>query len=349
MKETIKKLNRSGRSHSGKIRIPYSLMRLKTMRDGRERKLNTTALTAMAAIFSFSEGENVADFTCRELSERYNVSKSSAMRSVKSALEAGIIKRMDKVSKYKFEGEKGEDGFLLIEEWAYFAEFDCGNGKNENLLHNDVRVLFYILSFCRHQKGAPIFRASYGYIAERLNIAKNTVIAAVKKLKAAGLIRVSGRAWNGHSHMTFSANEKALATAKNEVIRRAKVASKGIDDLNAKTEFERYYAHLRAVAEDRAEKMNEKARSDKAYRVAEQELRALEIDIAKAEYQGKIDIRDLLLERQRTAQKRRSERLAAMGLTDDDLRPHYNCTKCSDTGFIPDGHMCDCYPSRRRP
>lgn len=349
MAEAAKKLNRSGRSHSGKIRIPYSLMRLKAMRNGRERKFNATGLTSLAAVFSFSEGENVADFTRRELSERYHLSKSSAERSLRAALEAGLIKRMDRVSKYKFMGEKGDDGFLLIEDWAYFAEFDFGNRKKENLLHNEVRVLFYLISFCRNQKGAPLFRASYSYIAQRLNLSKNTIISAVKRLKSAGLIRMSGRAWNGHTRATFSVNEKALKAARNEVIRRAKAPSTVTQDFNARVDRERYYAHLRAVADDRANRMQEKARSDEAYRNAEQELRKLDLEIAKAQHQAKEDLLELLLERQRAAQKQRSERLAAMGMTDEDLRPLYNCTKCSDTGFLPDGRSCDCFPSRRRP
>ena len=29
--------------------------------------------------------------------------------------------------------------------------------------------------------------------------------------------------------------------------------------------------------------------------------------------------------------------------TEADFTPRYACTKCSDTGFLPDGKMCDCY------
>ena len=346
MTNTAKKLNRAGRSHSGNIRIPYSLMRSTTTRNGRERKLSASLLTATAAIFSFSEGDKIADFTCRELSERYNLSKSSAERAIKAALDAKIVKRLNKISQYKFEGEKGEDGFLLIEEWAYFAEFEFGSRRG-NLSQNDVRVLFYILSLCRSQKGAPIWRASYSHIARRLNLSKNTVIAAVDELKAAKLIYTSGRSWNGHTKMTFSVNEKALSAAKSETIRRAKTISTEIQSANARTDRDRYYAHLQAIAEAPAEKARTRARSDEAYRTAEQELRELDLEIARAEYQGKADIRALLLDRQRAAQERRRERLEAMGLTDDDLRPRYNCVKCSDKGYLPNGAACDCYPTRR--
>ena len=38
------------------------------------------------------------------------------------------------------------------------------------------------------------------------------------------------------------------------------------------------------------------------------------------------------------------ERLDAMNLTPEDLVVHHRCMKCSDTGFLPNGRMCDCYP-----
>lgn len=40
-------------------------------------------------------------------------------------------------------------------------------------------------------------------------------------------------------------------------------------------------------------------------------------------------------------QKRIHEILTTHGLTEDYLKPHYNCDKCSDTGFV-DGIMCSC-------
>lgn len=343
---TAKKLNRSGRSYSGKTRIPYNFMRLTTMRNGKECKLSASKLIAMAAIFSYSEGEKVAEFTARKLSEIYGISKSSSERFIKFALEAGLIKRLDKVSRYKCTLEKGADGFLIVEDWAKYAEFEFGNGEKDYLSLNEIKVLFYIVSYCRKMKAPPLWKDSYNSIARRLNIAANTVKAAVKRLKRAGLIRVSGRSWNGHTKMTFSVNEKALAEAKSEVIRRAKSMARQSKEENARND---YYKHLRSVEEERAEHMKEKALADEVYNQAVTELRKLDLEIAKAEVR-KSDNLSRLLERQRTAQKQREERLAAMGLTDDDLRPLYHCTKCSDTGKLADGTYCDCYPAwRQRP
>ena len=29
--------------------------------------------------------------------------------------------------------------------------------------------------------------------------------------------------------------------------------------------------------------------------------------------------------------------------TEEDLKPKYSCNKCNDTGYLPNGKMCDCY------
>ena len=49
---------------------------------------------------------------------------------------------------------------------------------------------------------------------------------------------------------------------------------------------------------------------------------------------------------QETARQIMAQRLHAMNLTPDDLLPHYACAKCRDTGYLPDGRPCDCYPER---
>lgn len=43
-------------------------------------------------------------------------------------------------------------------------------------------------------------------------------------------------------------------------------------------------------------------------------------------------------------EKRRQKILSAHGLTGDDLKIHYLCEKCKDTGYI-DGHPCECLKS----
>ena len=40
----------------------------------------------------------------------------------------------------------------------------------------------------------------------------------------------------------------------------------------------------------------------------------------------------------------RRQALLRLGIREEDLSPRYECSKCSDTGFLPNGKVCDCYP-----
>ena len=343
MAETAKQLNRAGRSHSGRLRIPYSLMQLKLMRDGKERKLSAKQLTALGAIHSFSEGKNVADFTGREMSERYRMSESSARRSIKFALEAMLIQRMDKVSKYKFEGESGDDGFLMVEEWAYHAKFE----KIGYLTVSEIYVLFYVISQCRNRKGAAIWKGSDRHIARRLKFSPSTVGSAIERLTQAGVVITSGKAQNKYTRTTYSINEQALQAVKNDVVKRAKGMSEERKAAETRAEIERFYVPRREAALDRVNAIRARARADEEYRNAENDLNALNLDIAKAEY-NHLPTLPALLDQKREKEAIRSARHEVLGITEEDFLPRYYCAKCSDTGYLPDGRMCDCYPRGRR-
>ncbi len=105
---------------------------------------------------------------------------------------------------------------------------------------------------------------------------------------------------------------------------------------------ERYYAALHEQALDRAEKMRKKASQNEEFRRAESEMKECEIALARAEVYDSQKLPDL----RRTLQElkeRRKNALQAVGITESDLLPNYVCKKCSDTGFMKDGRMCDCY------
>ncbi len=327
--------------------MPYTVMSQTTLRNGKERKLSAAQRVTTAAIFSFSTGKKSADFTFRELSERYRISESSAFRAIRAALDGGLVKRKEKVSEYDFEGEAGDDGFLLVREWLYFAIFDFF-GSKEYLSHNEVLVLSYLMSQCRNHKGAAIWRASRRHISRRLNLSPTTVSKSIERLKDAGLIKASGTAKNKHTRETFSIVNAALDKAKNDVVKRVKSKSWEVKEANARADRESYYAHLHTAAVERAEKIKARARADEAYRAADDDVRKLDIEIAKAQV-GSLPTLPFLIERQRAAQARRAEHLAAMNLTENDLLPVWSCKKCSDSGFLPDGRACDCYPTRGRP
>ncbi len=111
---------------------------------------------------------------------------------------------------------------------------------------------------------------------------------------------------------------------------------------DARSDREHYYAVLQAQANERAERAKAIADGDEAFRTAEAAIRKGEIELARAEVFSPESVPDLLkaLSEQRA---KRASALNRLHLTEQDFTPAYTCKKCSDTGFLPDGRMCDCY------
>ncbi len=105
---------------------------------------------------------------------------------------------------------------------------------------------------------------------------------------------------------------------------------------------ERFYSIRRQKAEDSAERIRQKAMLDETFAEAEREIKRTEPALARAEVKGEdtAALEKVLA----AAKKRRAFAMLRLRLTESDLRPKYACKKCSDTGFLPDGHPCDCYP-----
>ncbi|MDE6411836.1 MAG: DnaD domain protein [Clostridia bacterium] len=105
---------------------------------------------------------------------------------------------------------------------------------------------------------------------------------------------------------------------------------------------ERYYAALHEKALDRAEKMRKKAAQNEEFRKAESEMKECEIALARAEVYDSEKLPSLR-QTLEEIKERRIKALQAVGIQESDLLPNYVCKKCSDTGFMKDGRMCDCY------
>ena len=84
------------------------------------------------------------------------------------------------------------------------------------------------------------------------------------------------------------------------------------------------------------------AEKDPAFAAAEKAIKKDEIELAKAEVFSPADL-PAIRERIQAARRSRAEALKKLGIQEADLMPRYACPKCSDTGFLPDGRMCDCY------
>lgn len=109
-----------------------------------------------------------------------------------------------------------------------------------------------------------------------------------------------------------------------------------------RSDREQHYALLRARAEEKAERAKKQANENEAFRTAEAAIRKGEIELARAEVFSPEKVPDLKSDLLQWRAMRESA-LTLLHLTERDFAPVYECEKCSDTGFLPDGRMCDCY------
>ena len=111
-------------------------------------------------------------------------------------------------------------------------------------------------------------------------------------------------------------------------------------------EREHYYAVLRQKAQERAESNRRIAESDKAFSQSDSLIKRKEIELARAEVFSPAAA-EALRKELTVAKEQRRAALKKLSLSEADLTPEYQCSKCSDTGFLPDGRACDCYPAKQ--
>lgn len=350
-------------SQEKSLRIPHALRNIRIKVDGKDRKLNGSELKALAATFTFSSEETTTEFTYSKLYKQYHFSPVSAGRAVRAAIKAQLIERDGGIHNYKLtdgvwqllnddaakkaekKGKKVEDAqisFLRIENWIYYADFD-----GRYLTNKEIEVLFYLVSFTNN--GQRVFQCSNRFIARGLNCSSRTVNKAVDALKKIGLIEYRVKARNGKILTDFSVKDNFLRNKKKAVMAARKKAIAAAKELDERAAFELYHSENRRRAEARAESMIERANADEQYRLADADMRALEVQVAKAEVFNP-SVLDELIRRLKSAKMIRAERLTALQMTEEDLKPRYTCTQCFDTGYLPNGKVCGCYPEGgRRP
>ena len=209
------------------------------------------------------------------------------------------------------------------------------------------------------------FEATVRQFAKMLGLAVSTTQSAIDGLIHCDLIhrnakeksksRLSKSTYHADSE-TVREIRKLVEAAKNRAKekREAKISKEqppereklpqAVIDANARSDRDRYYATLRQKAEQAVSSVKERLEREPEYKEAERENRALEIQAAKAEFE-----KDDLTLRKITRRRRElyaimKKIMADLGYTDEDLKPKYRCTRCSDTGYKSNGKACSCYP-----
>lgn len=340
------------------VRIPYEFY---------GHKLPRRELLMLGKVFSFSKkGEE--DVVCRAkyttLAKDFRCSVRTIGRAVRRLSEKGLIEFVGAgdakraTSKYRYVGADCGKGHSRVDLYLLHTEFEIRNVGTRYLTVSEAIVLCYMKTHCENPRKKR-FSGTVRSIAKNTSLSPTTVQSAIDVLLRAELISRAGdeKAVNGSSQSIFHVNEKLLRKAEKAFKKEMTPTSapkdkpqwqKNIDDIDAKAERERYYSRLKYKAEDVAERHKARLMQDAEYSAALSILNKTAASVARAELSGdKNELRDLIYRRSK-AQAIMQKRMKALGIAEADITPRYRCVKCSDSGFLPSGKACDCYPLKER-
>ncbi len=138
----------------------------------------------------------------------------------------------------------------------------------------------------------------------------------------------------------------AGTSSSTKTVYRSEYTNPSIEAANAKAERERYYSLLREKAQSKADRALKKANANLRFKELTAALAKMEISLAKAEVFEPEKLPSLKAEQAELLTEKEAL-LTSMGISQEQLLPHYTCAKCKDTGFLPSGAACDCYPLQK--
>ncbi len=136
------------------------------------------------------------------------------------------------------------------------------------------------------------------------------------------------------------------SSSQKNTFSRGEYVNPSIEAANAKSARERYYSLLREKAQSRVDKTLKKANANPRFKEITAELAKMEISLAKAEVFEPQKL-PALKDTQKALLAEKTALLQEMGIEQKELLPQYVCEKCKDTGFLPSGVACDCYPRKK--
>lgn len=365
--------NATVQQNKGFIMRPYAFFKAQ---NGRTPSSAETMLEGL--VYSFEVAGKVCKMGYARICERFGLSRSTLSRKFKRLTEKGSIsvKRSGQgCSQYTYELDANRNTAHVRTEDVFFtAQFEIkernGEKYERTLKLSEIDVLSLI--YTHTWDGKRPFVGSHKEIAALLGgYAEETICRAVSVLKKARLIShklvrngsflehhffVKMKALRKYGITRSSLNQEQKAEKKAEKAKQAEEQKKNafvpkhIQDINAKSERERFYALRREAAISAAEGYLNKANKDERFKWVACELSRIELDLAKAEVFEPAKL-PAIQSRKETLLKERRIILGRLGIEESKLREetHYRCKKCADTGFLPDGTQCDCYKPGEKP
>lgn len=338
---------------AGFTRLPYSMLKLST--DG-GRRMRGRAADILGLIHSFSSAEENPDASCKlsysGFQKILNVSHATVARQLKKAFENGLITKDTSNpfhNTYTFAGTLPKKPYITIEHYLYYMRFDFRDGKPPRTLTDSERkILCHIKTHCDNEEGDGTCRGSERGFAAALGISKNTAQKGLANLIKARLIYYAARGKNNYQRSAYKYTQRRLR-ASQKAYKKMSNAAKRDAGTDERIERERFYTARQEQESARVNRIRAILNADPIYAKLEAEHRPLGKSIAFAELYNPGDVA-ALKRRETDLAARMSARMAALGVSEADLKPRYHCAKCNDTGFtVKDGRLCDCYPGRPSP
>lgn len=321
----------------------------------------------LLASFSGKEDENgnksTFSGTRAMIKDLIGNSPATFSRNMRQLKDAELVTRKG-MSTYEFEQKKVKDD----KKWSCPFEIktrkfkmtdDDGNVFSRTLTPGACLSYSYFytkLSTNSHKASIDI---TYKKVAAELGIDETTVADGMKQLRWAKLIYFpngfvgknrykKSKVCLRRSWPWFRKEQDYRENKRN--VKNYASATAAKEPKNGAITRDSYYDELQAV---------NKAKADEAYETAltYEEFRALENVIAELNF----DYRKTLITDSARAEElsqrisvlnlQRSEVLESIGMTDEQFEPEYyaKCSKCKDTGWLPNGHACKCFKRRKAP
>lgn len=330
-------------------RLPLSIYR---------KRLSPSSVAFAGKIFTFTD--NVGEHDCRltydVVREEFGVCRQTIANGIKRLSLTGQISRIDRDMKgtaFRYIGDLQGKQYDVVPQYFYTAEI-CLRGEDlwRKMTHSEIRVLARMMTACADwrnggnaRSGGGIYKASLKELSRVLGLSETSVKRAIYALMRARLIfREKGKnRFKNSEYRVASCLYEYQGYQKKTKKQRKETVSAQAEAVNARAERERYYAKLQELAQNRVDKYMAIANKNARFRAVTLDLSKLELAMAKAEL---YDVENVaaLRGKKMALQAERRQLLVDMNLSEELLRPNWKCRYCEDTGYLPNGKQCTCFP-----
>lgn len=298
-------------------------------------------------VFSFTGARQNCHRTYKSFGNRVGASRATVGRALRAGKAQELIAN-DKEKGYVCNLDKVQgDDFLRVLDWVITEEFKVRKNVTRRLLPSERSVYSFLYTRCANgKKRNKVCTVSIAEIAAALCLCERTVQRALWALIRAGLIfrPLKDKGVNAYKKSRYTLNFKIIKAHEKEA-KKKKQAKPAAEPPQPKTfaEIEQTYADKRTRAELIAERNLIRARENANFKLWDDVYKSMKIEAAFAP----LKCPDRVAEFERRAAQAYAERriaLSAIGLTEDELKPQYECKECNDTGQLTNGARCKCFP-----